>query len=61
LNNGRIFRVYKRYFDKPAVEETLTLHKFSIFKIILVKQLFELRRENAADLCGLHDLHSLLE
>ena len=30
LNNGRIFRVYKRYFDKPAVEEMFEWYKFEV-------------------------------
>lgn len=30
LNNGRIFRVYKRYFDKLAVEEMFEWYKFEV-------------------------------
>ena len=30
LNNDRIFRVYKRYFDKPAVEEMFEWYKFEV-------------------------------
>lgn len=30
LNNGRIFRVYKRYFDKPAVEEMFEWYKIEV-------------------------------
>ena len=30
LNNGRIFRVYKKYFDKPAVEEMFEWYKFEV-------------------------------
>jgi hypothetical protein len=30
LNDGRIFRVYKRYFDKSDVEEMLKRYKFEV-------------------------------